>query len=270
MVIRLVELPITGSPQESMDRFTQAAVIEPLPDIVVFPELFTMGYILDFIPSMAISMHDLESHPLGELAREKGIWLAAGTFPVRIPEGVVNRFPVFSPEGRLVWHTDKVHVFRLMNEDSAFVGGRCGGVFDLDGLATGGIVCYDLRFPELSRMLSLAGARLLVVPAEWPEPRLELFRALVRARAAEAQIFVAGCNLGGEHLGVRFGGGGTVAHPSGRLIEWRDVTRSVRDFEFDPEDVAHVRKKINCLADRRPEAYSIDILKTGGSNGDYQ
>jgi omega-amidase len=259
LVIRLVELPISGSPHENLERFTQAALIKPLPDIVMFPELFTMGYILDFIPSMAVSMQDLEKHPLAELAKENGVWLAAGTFPVRISDGIVNRFPVFSPGGRLAWHTDKVHVFRLMNEDSTFVGGRCGGIFDLDGLETGGIVCYDLRFPELSRMISIAGARLLMVPAEWPEPRLELFRALIRSRAAEAQIFVAGCNLGGEHLGVRFGGGGTVAHPSGKLIEWRDVTLNVRDFEFDPDDVYDVRKTINCLADMRPEAYSFEL-----------
>ena len=56
---------------------------------------------------------------------------------------------------------------------------------------------------------------------------------------------------------MRFGGGGTVAHPSGRLVEWRDADLGVRDFEIEPDDVDEVRSGIDCLADRRPEAYDI-------------
>jgi len=241
MIIRLIELQITGSPDECLERYCSASIVEPLPDLVVFPELFCTGYDLDSIPALALSMNELRGHTIGKLAAEKGIWFAPGTFPVSTETGVVNRFPVFSPEGNLVWFTDKVHI--------------CGGVFDLDGIRSSGIVCYDLRFPELCRMVSLMGARLIIVPSEWPEPRLELFRALLMARAAEAQVFVAGCNLGGEHLGVRFGGGGAVAHPSGKLLGWKDVIERVRDFEIDPDDVLRTREKIDCLADRRPGAY---------------
>jgi predicted amidohydrolase len=261
MIIRLIELQISGSLGECLERYCSASVVEPLPDLVVFPELFCVGYVLDRIPSLALSMNELREHSIGTLAAEKGIWFAPGTFPVSTEAGVVNRFPVFSPEGDLVWFTDKVHMFRNMNEDSAFTAGSCGGVFDLDGICSSGIVCYDLRFPELSRMVSLMGARLIIVPSEWPEPRLELFRALLMARAAEAQVFVAGCNLGGEHLGVRFGGGGAVAHPSGKLLGWKDVIEGVRDFEIDPDDVLRIREKIDCLADRRPGAYEPSLQR---------
>jgi omega-amidase len=256
LVIRLAELAITGPPDECLGRFTEAAVLEPAPGMAVFPELFTTGYVLDRIPSLSITMGELEAHPLGALAREKRMWLAAGTFAVRTPEGIVNRMPVYSPDGQLAYTTDKVHMFRHMHEDSVFTGGRCGGVFDLEGTAAGAVVCYDLRFPELPRMLALGGSRLMLVPSEWPEPRLDLFRALLVARAAEAQVFVAGCNLGGDHLGVRFRGGGGVSHPSGKLMEWRDVAPGVRDFELDFGHVDEVRSMIDCLSDRRPEAYT--------------
>jgi omega-amidase len=256
LVIRLVELPISGGPAECFDRFREAVLLEPLPGIALLPELFTTGYVLDRIPSLALTPGELAEHPSGRLATDSRMWLAAGTFPVRTSSGIVNRMPVYSPDGHLVYTTDKVHMFRHMNEHSVFTGGNCGGVFDMDGTVTGAIVCYDLRFPELSRMVALAGARLMLVPAEWPEPRLELFRSLLRARAAEAQIFVAGCNLGGDHLGVRFRGGGGVAHPKGEMLEWRDVAPGVRDFCLDFGDVDDVRAKIDCLSDRRPEAYT--------------
>jgi len=256
LVVRLAELAITGPPDECIDRFTEAAVLEPVPGMTVFPELFTTGYVLDLIPSLSLTMEELAAHPLGVLAGQKRMWLAAGTFPVRIPGGIVNRMPVYSPDGHLVYTTDKVHMFRHMHEDSVFTGGAYGGVFDLAGTTAGAVVCYDLRFPELSRMLALDGARLMLVPSEWPEPRLELFRSLLVARAAEAQVFVAGCNLGGDHLGVRFRGGGGVAHPSGKLLGWRDVAPGVRDFELDFGHVDEVRSMIDCLSDRRPEAYS--------------
>ncbi len=101
------------------------------------------------------------------------------------------------------------------------------------------------------------GAEILFVPAQWPSGRLELFRSLLRARSAEAQIFTVGCNLGGEHLGVMFGGSGGVVHPGGKMIKGREVIEGVSDFEIDLTDVEEIRSHINCLDDRRPEEYGM-------------
>ncbi|MCK4807075.1 MAG: hypothetical protein KAT09_05490, partial [Candidatus Aegiribacteria sp.] len=93
--------------------------------------------------------------------------------------------------------------------------------------------------------------------------RLELFRSLLRARSAEAQIFTVGCNLGGEHLGVIFGGSGGVAHPGGKMIKGRNVMEGVSDFEIDLTDVEEMRSHINCLEDRRPKEYGTLSGKAG-------
>ncbi|NOQ21910.1 MAG: hypothetical protein GQ565_04580 [Candidatus Aegiribacteria sp.] len=255
MILRLVEFDIEGSPAENMHKFSEAAVISPVPDTAVFPELFTTGFVLDDILSLALSEEDLSNLPAASAAGENGIWIIGGTLAVRTDCGVVNRMVAYSPEGELVYWTDKVHLFKQMGEDSAFVPGKCGGTFPFMGTTGAGIVCYDLRFPELSRRLVLAGAEILFVPAQWPGGRLELFRSLLRARAAEAQIFTVGCNLGGEHLGVMFGGSGGVAHPGGKMIKGRNVMQGVTDFEIDLTDVREMRRHINCLEDRRPEEY---------------
>ncbi len=262
MILRLVELGIDGSPDENMHRFSEAAVVSPVPDAAVLPELFTTGYVLDSISSLAISEENIKDLPAASAAGEHSIWIIAGSLPVKTDCGVVNRMVVYSPEGVLAYQTEKVHLFKQMGEDRAFIPGKCGGTFPFMGTTGTGIVCYDLRFPELSRRLALAGAEILFVPAEWPGGRLELFRSLLRARAAEAQIFTVGCNLGGEHLGVMFGGGGGVVHPGGKMIKGRDVIEGVSDFEIDLADVELIRSRINCLQDRRPEEYGT--VEQGG------
>ena len=267
MIVRLVELGIEGTPEESMGRFLEAAVTGPLPHTVVLPELFTTGYVLDRIPELARSPEELPTLPAAGTAAEYGIWLVAGTLPVRAPEGVVNMMTVFSPDGELVYTTEKVHLFRQMGEDRAFVPGSSGGVFDYGGTTAGGIVCYDLRFPELSRRLTLSGAGIIFAPAQWPSGRRELFRSLLRARSAEAQAFTVGCNLGGEHLGVLFNGGGGIAHPGGNMVRGREVDEGVTDYEIDLSDVEAMREKINCLRDRRPEEYGLLLEWRGGFGG---
>ena len=263
MILRLVELGIEGSPAENMDRFSEAAVISPVPDVAVLPELFTTGYTLDDIPSLALSEEELVNLPVASAAVENGLWIIGGTLPVKTDSGVVNRMVVYSPEGALEYWTEKVHLFKQMGEDRAFIPGKCGGTFPFMETTGAGIICYDLRFPELSRRLVMEGAGILFVPAQWPGGRLELFRSLLRARSAEAQVFTVGCNLGGEHLGVMFGGSGGVVHPGGKMINGRSVIEGVTDFTIDLTDVEEMRNRINCLQDRRPEEYGT-LSRQGG------
>lgn len=257
MVIRLVQIDIEGTPDESMERFLQAAVMQPLPHTAVLPELFTTGYLLDSIPDLACSPGELVTLPPARAAGENSMWIVAGTLPVSEGGNVLNTMAVYGPDGELAYTTEKVHLFRQMGEDRAFTPGSCRGTFDYDSTTAGGIVCYDLRFPELSRRLALSGAEILFVPAQWPSGRRELFRSLLRARSAEAQVFTVGCNLGGEHLGVLFKGGGGVSHPGGKMVRGRDVAEGVTDYEIDLSEVREMRQRINCLADRRPEEYGL-------------
>jgi len=255
MRIRTVEHPIDRGPDGIVDRYLESAVLEPVPHVCVFPELFTVGYVLDRLPELALDTADIRRLPFASLAAEYGIWLIPGTFPVRTEAGVVNRLHVYSPRGDLAHNTEKVHLFRQMGEDRVFCGGLPGGTFDMDGITAGAIVCYDLRFPELARSLALEGCRIMFVPAQWPACRKGLFRCLLRARSAESQTFTVGCNLGGSHLGVDFGGGGAVARPSGELLGAEEVAEGVHDYLVDPSEVDEMRRKLSCIEDRRPEAY---------------
>jgi predicted amidohydrolase len=255
MRVRIVEHPIDDEPDAVLGRYLESAVVEPAPDVCLFPELFTTGYVLDQLPDLALDPGEVEGMPFATLAAGHDMWLIPGTLPVRTGRGIVNRLHVYAPDGRLVHTTEKVHLFRQMGEDRVFTGGRPGGTFSLGEVSAGAIVCYDLRFPELARDLALDGCRITFVPAQWPAARRALFRCLLRARSAESQTFTVGCNLGGSHLDVDFGGGGSVAHPSGELLEPEDIAGDVRDFCIRPADVDAMRGKLSCLDDRRPASY---------------
>ncbi|MBN1433389.1 hypothetical protein JW921_01425, partial [Candidatus Fermentibacterales bacterium] len=222
------------------------------------------GYVLDRLAALAVREGDLTDYPLFLTASANRMWLVGGSLPVMTGAGLVNRLPVWNREGELVHWTEKVHLFRQMHEDSAFIPGTPSGIFRLEEFEAAAALCYDLRFPEVFRRLVLMGAELIFVPAQWPARRAGLFRSLLRARAAEAQVFVVGCNLGGEHLGVEFGGGGGVALPTGDLLDGTAVSEGVTDFEIDRSLIADTRESIDCLSDRRPDAYG-NWFGPGGS-----
>ena len=257
LVVRTCELPIRGSIENCMQRAVEACSAAPSPDVSLLPELFTIGFVMDRIGGAALDPSSLAALPLARAARECGSWIIGGSFPVSTTRGIVNTIPVFSPSGLLVHTSEKIHLFRNMREDAAFTGGVQTGVFDIQGTPAGAAVCYDLRFPEVFRDLAVAGARIVFVVAQWPVQRRKVFRCLLQARSSEAQIFTAGCNLGGDHLGSRFRGGGGVCAPSGEFLKGRKVAPGVTDYELDLALVDLERKRINCLADRRPEAYGI-------------
>lgn len=117
-----------------------------------------------------------------------------------------------------------------------------------------GVVCYDMRFPEITRAALLAEADLLVAPSEWPEVRSSALELLTRARALENQCWVLSCNRAGafEHDGhpVAFPGTALLADPLGREAA-RSDGGELLVAELDPELTADVRRRIPCLHDLR-------------------
>jgi predicted amidohydrolase len=99
--------------------------------------------------------------------------------------------------GRLIHRYDKIHLFHPTGDHRYFSTGSRVKTFRLGGgLRAGIVICYDLRFPEITRALALQGMRLLLVPSRWPSIRDRAWKTLLRARAIENQIFVIGCNVG--------------------------------------------------------------------------
>lgn len=118
-----------------------------------------------------------------------------------------------------------------------------------------GVICYDLRFPELTRHGARVGADLLLVPAQWPTPRCGILELLTRARAAENQCWVLSCNRAGRaSLGDRrvlaFPGSALLADPLGDLVA-RSSDGDLLIAELTPESLVETRRQVPCARDAR-------------------
>ena len=144
----------------------------------------------------------------------------------------------------------KMHLFRLWEEDRYLVPGSRPAPVRIGGSLVGGLVCYDLRFPELAREQVFAGARLLVVSAQWPTVRLDHWRILLRSRAVENQVFVVAANGCGQVGLQELAGHSMVIGPDGEVLAEAGGRESVEVREMDQERIATLRSRFCCAGER--------------------
>ncbi len=157
--------------------------------------------------------------------------------------------------GRIVGRYRKLHLFSTMGEDRYLTPGEKTLVADTSAGRLGVAICYDLRFPELFRKLALEGAQILCLPAEWPKPRQEHWRTLLRARAIENQLFVAAANCCGVQGKLDFFGMSLLISARGDVLAEGGESDCELIAEFDFEEMDAYRAQIRCYRDRRPEIY---------------
>ncbi|AGA57927.1 MAG: carbon-nitrogen family hydrolase [Thermobacillus sp.] len=261
MRISLVQMHVdAGSPEANFgraaERMEQAAADKP--DLIVLPEMWNTGYALEVIGTIADPAGERTKAFASDFSRRHGVNVIAGSIAERREDGVYNTIRIFGRDGEPAGEYDKIHLFRLMDEEKHLRPGQRIGLAEIDGVRAGVMICYDIRFPELARTLALAGARLLVVPAEWPHPRLEHWRTLLRARAIENQMYVAACNRVGSSNGTDFSGHSMIIDPWGEIVAEAGEEETILTAEIDLELVEDVRRRIPVFEDRRPALYKLD------------
>jgi predicted amidohydrolase len=222
--------------------------------LVLFPELWSTGYDLENWPRHASPPGEGMFTRLAALARQHHIALGGSVLEVRDGRAY-NAFALFDADGTLSATYRKTHLFRLMDEEKWLAPGEKLELVEADWGLTGLGICYDLRFPELFRNYALRGARLVLLPAEWPARRAYHWQTLLRARAIENQMFLAGCNRVGESKGEVFGGGSAVIDPWGEAVVEAGSDETLLTAEIDLDQVDAVRNRIPVFKDRRPEIY---------------
>nr|WP_202460659.1 carbon-nitrogen family hydrolase [Streptomyces sp. SID1328] len=222
-------------------------------DLVVLPELWTTGaFAYDTFATEAEPLQGPTHEAMAGAAKDAGVWLHAGSIPERDPDGTLyNTALVFSPSGELAAAYRKIHRFGFDQGEAVLMGaGREPVTVPLPGTTVGLATCYDLRFPELFRTLTDAGAETLVVSAGWPERRRAHWTLLARARAVENQAYVLACGTAGTHAGVPQAGHSIVVDPWGEVLAEAGPDEEVLGVEFDPAKVAATREQFPALKDR--------------------
>lgn len=225
-------------------------------ELFVLPELWTTGYHFAELAALAEPEGGQTICLLQRFAREHGVEIIAGSILERRNGKVYNSAYAIGRAGQLLARYSKIHLIGLMAEDRYLCPGNERSVFEMGFGQAGVIICYDLRFPELSRALALQGCQALFIPAEWPAARGDHWRALSIARAIENQLFVIAVNRVGRDRDNTFFGHSLVVDPWGEvLIEGSATEEELLVVDIDFGSVAAVRQRIPVFADRRPDCY---------------
>ena len=225
--------------------------------LLMLPELWATGYDLAHAGEYAAPLDGGHFQWMAGLAQAYGLY-ALGTGLEANPAGrPFNTAALFGPQGELLATYQKTHLFPPLGETVHMTPGAAAPVFDLPWGRTALAICYDLRFPELWRRFMAAGARLVLIPAEWPIRRVEHWRLLLRARAVENQLFVAGCNRAGEGPDTPdpFGGYSAVVDAWGHVLVEAGTDPELILATLDLDEVERCRTTFPWLADRRPDIY---------------
>lgn len=244
----------TKANRENAVQLINQAVLQQ-PDIVVLPEMWTTAYQLEGISDICDNYGFPTNDVMAAAAKEKEINIVAGSYASLEVGSVFNTSYIFDRKGNNIAKYQKIHLFKLMDEHNYIKSGTSHSVFMLDGIKCGIIICYDLRFPELTRKLALEGIKLLFVPAQWPAARLDHWITLLKARAIENQIFVAAVNRAGEHANDEFLGGSMVINPWGEIIAQGDFKQQIISAEIDFSLIDQAKINIDILGDRVPHTY---------------
>ncbi|MGE5865619.1 MAG: carbon-nitrogen hydrolase family protein [Rhizobacter sp.] len=198
---------------------------------------------------------------LSAAARRHGIWVIGGTLPLRTgdPDRALNSCGAYGPDGRQVARYDKMHLFRYDNgrerydEGQVLDAGAHPVAFQAGTLRVGLSICYDLRFPELYRALTVEPCDLLAVPAAFTHTTGRAhWELLLRARAVENQCYVIAPAQGGLHEnGRRTFGHSMVVDPWGEVLAMREEGEGVVMATLSAERLAAVRAQLPALSHRR-------------------
>ena len=235
-------------------------------ELVLLPEKWNAIGDAQELHANAESLEDGESVAvMAEWARSHGIWLIGGSITERREgrEKLSNTCVVFDPDGEIAAVYRKIHLFDVevggivYRESEAEEPGDEPVVARVGDWSVGLSVCYDVRFPELYRVLALEGAELLTVPAHFTlHTGRDHWEVLLRARAIENTCYVAAAaQIGETRPGKPSFGRSLIGDPWGLVLALAPDEEGVIVADLDRERVARVRQNLPSLASRRPEAY---------------
>lgn len=195
---------------------------------------------------------------LGNIAREFGIWLLAGSLIMRRRDNnqLVNRSLLFGPDGAVVADYDKIHMFdadvgdgKSYQESASFAAGQSPVIAHVDNVPCGLTICYDVRFAHLYRQLALDGAQLFFVPAAFTALSGKAhWHVLLRARAIENGCYVVAPAQSGTHAdGRKTYGHSLIINPWGEIIAEAKDGDAIIEATLDLSAIAKAQNAIPSL-----------------------
>lgn len=233
--------------------------------VVALPEIFNCPYSNQYFREYAEDYKGLTVSLLSSLAKELGIVLIGGSIP-EIDDGkIYNTSFAFNRQGDLIGRHRKIHLFDInikggirMKESDTFTAGDSVTVIDTEYGKIGIAICYDIRFPELIRNMTLAGAKLILIPAAFSMTTGSAhWDITMRLRAVDNQVYLAAVsparNLDSPYQAY---GHSCLVTPWGDFCAKTDHRESIVYGEVDLDYVDAIREQLPLLQHRKPELYA--------------
>lgn len=247
------------------------------PDFVILPEMFCCPYQTENFPIYAEKEGEPVWQQLSGYAKQYGIYLIGGSMPEKDAEGnVYNTSYIFDREGKQIGKHRKVHLFDIdvkggqtFKESDTLTAGDSDTVFDTEFGKIGVMLCFDIRFPELSRMMVNDGAKVIFVPAAFNMTTGPAHWELsFRTRALDNQIYMVGCAPARDvSAGYISWGHSIVTDPWGRVTDMLDEKKGILLAELDMDYEEQVREELPLLKSRRKDIYQLsqNLFNSGNS-----
>ena len=235
-------------PDENLKLFSRK--ISEIPDgsnLILLPEMFSTGFSMN-PQTLASTMEGREIEWMQETAAKNQCALA-GSLMIRDNQAYYNRFVIALPDGSMDTY-DKKHLFRMGNEHIDYTPGSRRKIFEFLGWRFLPVICYDLRFPVWLRNKEDYDCMLVV--ANWPAPRAEVWLTLLKARAIENQVYVAGVNrIGTDGRNIKYEGDSLLIDFKGQVLKQaeKDQEDIVRG-DFDTQKLDDFKNKFPAYLDR--------------------
>lgn len=224
-------------------------------DLLVTPEMFLGGY---NIGASQVLAHAEQSarvlDRLGTIARAHGIALVVG-LPLPSRPHPLNGCVVINRTGQEVARCHKTHLYGDVDQAQFTAGQALSPVFDLNGWKAALAICYDIEFPELTRVLALRGAEVILCPTANMTPFESVATRLVPARSEESALYIAYCNYIGSEAEFSYNGLSCVTGPNGEDVARATDAEETLFATLDRAALMSARRAQTHLADRRPDLY---------------
>ncbi|MBR5536274.1 MAG: carbon-nitrogen hydrolase family protein [Clostridia bacterium] len=268
MKIALLQTPVGFDKQANVDNAC-AQVREAAQSgarLVVLPEMFCCPYSAQYFVPYAEPAGGPVWQAMSRCAAENGICLVAGSMPERDGGRVYNTSFVFGPDGSQLARHRKMHLFdvafdggQFFRESDTFTPGEEVTTFDFEGITFGLCICFDFRFPELSRLMALRGARAIIVPAAFNMTTGPLhWETMFRQRATDDQVYTVGVAPARDEHGVYVSYANSIlCSPLGQILTRAEADSCILYSDLDPDAVSAARRQLPLFSARRTDIYTV-------------
>ena len=269
MKTALLQMSITDDKQKNVERaisFLEQAK-QKCADIAILPEMFCCPYATKNFPLYAEKQDDMVWQSLSNAAKQYHMYIVGGSMPEKEESGAIyNTCYVFDREGKQIAKHRKMHLFDInvsggqyFKESDTLTAGNDITVFDTEFGKIGVCICYDIRFVELSRIMALEGANMIIVPAAFNMTTGPAHRELsFRARALDNQVYTIGVaparNQYAEYVSY---GNSIVVSPWGEVITRLSEKEEIAFCDIDLNIVNKIRQELPILTHRREDIYTL-------------